>query len=33
VLTWKPGVAPAAAGFTFKPPKDAKRIAVKEMAS
>ena len=33
VLTWKPGSAPAAAAFTFKPPKDAKRIAVKEAAS
>ena len=30
VLTWKAGVAPAASAFTFKPPKDAKRIAVKE---
>jgi len=33
VLTWKPGTAPAASSFTFKPPKGAKRIAVKEMAS
>jgi hypothetical protein len=33
VLTWKPGVAPAPAAFTFKAPKDAKKIAVKEMAS
>jgi hypothetical protein len=33
VLTWKAGAAPAAAAFTFKPPKDAKRIAVKETAS
>ena len=33
VMTWKAGTAPAAAAFTFKPPKDAKRIAVKEMKS
>ena len=33
VLTWKAGTAPAAEAFTFKPPKDAKRIAVKEVAS
>lgn len=33
VLTWKPGVAPAASAFTFVPPKDAKRIAVKEVKS
>ena len=33
VLTWKAGTAPAASAFTFKPPQDAKRIAVKEMAS
>jgi hypothetical protein len=33
VLTWKPGTAPAATAFSFKPPKDAKRIAVREMAS
>jgi hypothetical protein len=31
ILTWKPGVAPADAAFVFKPPKDARRIAVKEM--
>jgi len=31
VLTWKAGTAPAASAFTFKPPKDAKRIAVKEV--
>jgi hypothetical protein len=30
ILTWKAGVAPAATAFTFKPPKDATRIVVKE---
>jgi hypothetical protein len=33
VLSWKPGVAPADAAFSFRPPKEAKRIAVKEMTS
>jgi len=32
ILTWKPGTAPDAAAFTFAPPKDATRIAVKEAA-
>jgi hypothetical protein len=32
VLTWKAGSAPAASAFKFAPPKDAKRIAVKEAA-
>jgi hypothetical protein len=30
ILTWKAGTAPDAAAFTFAPPKDAVRIAVKE---
>jgi hypothetical protein len=32
VLTWKAGMAPEAAAFTFVPPKGATRIAVKEAA-
>ena len=32
ILTWKAGVAPDAAAFTFVPPKGATRIAVKEAA-
>jgi len=31
VLTWKAGTAPAASAFTFRPPKDAKRIPVSEV--
>jgi hypothetical protein len=31
VLTWKAGTVPAASAFTFRPPKDAKRIPVSEV--